>query len=73
MVQVGVTALELTPLAVRGDRCVLTRAEYLGSIGSLAVLQLIAVDDEDRLLHSEVFDLDQVDAALARLAELSGQ
>jgi tetratricopeptide (TPR) repeat protein len=71
VVEVGVTALELTPLAVGGDRCVLLQAEYLGGLGGLAVLQLIAVDGEERMLRSEVFDLDQADAALARLAELA--
>jgi hypothetical protein len=73
VIEVGVTALDLTPLATRGDRCVLMRAEYLGGLGSLAVLQLLSIDEEGRLRTSEVFDLDQADAALAQLAERAGE
>jgi hypothetical protein len=71
VLEVGVTALGLTPLAARGDRAVLMGAEYRGALGGLGVLQLIAVDQADRMLRSEVFELDQVDLALRRLTELA--
>ena len=73
VLEVGVTSLGLTPLATRGDRAVLMRAEYRGALGGLGVLQLIGVDDADRMLRSEVFELDQVDLALDRLAALAAE
>ncbi len=73
VLEVGVTSLGLIPLAVRGDRTVLMRAEYRGALGGLGVLQLIGVDHAGRMLRSEVFELDQVDLALARLAELAAE
>jgi tetratricopeptide (TPR) repeat protein len=71
VLEVGVTVLRLKPLEVAGERCALLRAEYSGSMGGLEVLQLLAVDREGLLLHSEVFDLEQRAAASARLAELA--
>ena len=45
--------------------------EYGGAAGGLAVLQLIQITEDERLLRSEVFELDQHDLALRRLHELS--
>jgi hypothetical protein len=73
VLEVGVTSLGLTPLAARGDRTVLMRAEYRGALGGLGVLQLIGLDAADRMRRSEVFELDQVDLALDRLAELAAE
>jgi hypothetical protein len=70
VMEVGVTSLRVTPLEARGERLVLLRAEYSGPMGDMEVLQVLGLDPDDRLVHTEVFDLGQRDAAVARLDQL---
>jgi tetratricopeptide (TPR) repeat protein len=70
VVEVGVTSLRLVPVEARNDRVVLFRAFYEGSVGDLEVLQLLALDEQGLLRHTEVFEVGQRAAALARLDEL---
>ena len=70
VVEMGVSSLVLTPVAIRGDRWALSVAEYGGSAGGIEVLQLMGIDRLGRMQRSEVFEPDQRDQALARLDEL---
>ena len=73
VLDVGVTNIRFAPLTLAGERAALFQAEYSGSAGAIEVLQVIDVDEAGRMLHSEVFDLDQHAQALARLHELAAE
>ena len=74
LVEIGVTSIALSPIAIEGDRWALQRASFQGADGewSVDVLSLLGLDTHGLVHWGEIFDLDQLDLARARLTELSG-
>ncbi|MBV8983989.1 MAG: nuclear transport factor 2 family protein, partial [Acidimicrobiia bacterium] len=64
---IGVTAIDLTPIATRGDRLVLIRAVYSGERGEAEMLQLSEFDGNGLAVGACFFEPDDLDAAYAEL------
>ena len=72
MSQMGMTAGG-TDIATAGDRCLLTRRTYCHRSGSVELLAVSVWDERGHLVRFVEFDADALDAALATLADVSGE
>lgn len=62
-----------TTVAVAGDSCVLTHRHYVRDDANVELLAISVWNDDDQLEWLIEFDIDDLDRALATLAEISCQ
>ena len=65
--RVGVTEIQVTPIAVRGERLALTRQRYAGASGETVVLSVFELSPDRQALGYCVFEEDDIDAAFDEL------